>query len=59
VTVTAGGTSPEPPLVGAAAPALVAVALVTLFGLGLLGAAVVAASSLRGPLPVPPGTDMR
>jgi hypothetical protein len=38
---------------------LVAVALVGLLGLGLLGAAGVAAASLRGPLPVPPGTDMR
>jgi hypothetical protein len=59
VTVTAGGTTPEPPLVGAASPAQVAAALATLLGLGLLGAAGVAAASLRGPLPVPPGTDMR
>jgi hypothetical protein len=59
VTVTAGGTTPQPPLVTAASPVLVAVALVSLLGLGLLGAAGVAAASLRGPLPVPPGTDMR
>jgi hypothetical protein len=59
VTVTAGGTTPEPPLVDAASPALVAAALVALLGLGLLGAAGVAAASLRGPLPVPPGTDLR
>ena len=38
---------------------LVAAALVVLLGLGLLGAAGVAAASLRGPLPVPPGTDLR
>jgi hypothetical protein len=59
VTVTAGGMTPQPPLVSAASPVLVAVALVSLLGLGLLGAAGVAAASLRGPLPVPPGTDMR
>lgn len=59
VTVTAGGITPQPPLVTAASPLLVAVALVSLLGLGLLGAAGVAAASLRGPLPVPPGTDMR
>jgi hypothetical protein len=59
VTVTAGGTTPEPPLVDVGSPALVATALVVLLGLGLLGAAGVAATSLRGPLPVPPGTDMR
>jgi hypothetical protein len=59
ITVTAGGTTPEPPLAAAASPALVAAALVALLGLGLLGAAGVAASSLRGPLPVPPGTDLR
>jgi hypothetical protein len=59
VTVTAGGTTPEPPLVDAASPALVAAALVILLGLGLLGSAGVAAASLRGPLPVPPSTDLR
>jgi hypothetical protein len=59
VTVTAGGTTPEPPLVDAASPLLVAAALLILLGLGLLGAAGVAAASLRGPLPVPPGTDLR
>jgi hypothetical protein len=59
ITVTAGGTTPEPPLATAGSPALVAAALVALLGLGLLGAAGVAASSLRGPLPVPPGTDLR
>jgi hypothetical protein len=59
VTVTAGGITPQPPLVTAASPVLVAVAMVSLLGLGLLGAAGVAAASLRGPLPVPPGTDMR
>jgi ABC-type antimicrobial peptide transport system permease subunit len=59
ITVTAGGTTPQPPLVGAASPALVAAALIGLLGLGLLGAAGVAASSLRGPMPIPPGTDLR
>jgi ABC-type antimicrobial peptide transport system permease subunit len=59
ITVTAGGTTPEPPLVDAASPSLVAAALAALLGLGLLGAAAVAAGSLRGPLPVPPGTDLR
>ena len=39
VTVTAGGTTPEPPLVDAASPALVAAALVILLALGLFGAA--------------------
>ena len=59
VGVTAGGTAADPPLVAVSSPALVAAALVVLFGLGLLGAAGVAAASLRGPLPVPPGTDLR
>jgi hypothetical protein len=59
ITVTAGGITPQPPLVTATSPVLVSVALAGLLGLGLLGAAGVAAASLRGPLPIPPGTDMR
>jgi hypothetical protein len=59
VTVTAAGTTPQPPLVDAASPALIAGGLFILLALGLLGAAGVAAASLRGPLPIPPGTDLR
>jgi hypothetical protein len=59
VAVTAGGTTPEPPLASASSPGLVLLALVALLGLGLAGAAGVAATSLRGALPVPPGTDLR
>ncbi|MEP6761785.1 MAG: hypothetical protein ABJA93_10540, partial [Sporichthyaceae bacterium] len=59
VAVTAGGTTPDPPLVMAASPGLVAAALMALLGLGLAGAAGVAAASLRDPLPVPPALDLR
>lgn len=58
VSVTAGGTTPTPPLLLAAAPGLVAVELAALLGLGLAGAAAVAARSLPGRLPVPPETDL-
>jgi hypothetical protein len=59
VTVTAAGTTPVPPLVLAAAPGLVAIEVAVLLCLGLTGAAAVAATSLRGRLPVPPETDLR
>jgi hypothetical protein len=59
VAVTAGGTTPDPPLVMAASPGLVAGALVALLGMGLAGAAGVASASLRDPLPVPPAMDLR
>lgn len=59
VTVTAAGTTPRPPLVLAVAPADVAGWLVALLLLGLGGAVVVAATSLRGSLPVLPETDLR
>lgn len=59
VTVTAAGTTPTPPLMLAAAPALVALELAALLSVGLAGAAAVAATSLRGSLPVPPETDLR
>jgi hypothetical protein len=59
VAVTAGGTTPDPPLVMAASPGLVAAALMALLGLGLAGAAGVAAATLRDPLPVPPPMDLR
>ena len=59
VSVTAAGTTPRPPLILAAAPASVAGWLGALLLLGLGGAAVVAAASLRGALPVLPETDLR
>lgn len=59
VTVTAAGTTPKPPLILAAAPGDVAGWLAALLLLGLGGAGVVAARSLRGPLPVLPETDLR
>jgi hypothetical protein len=59
VTVTAAGTTPVPPLLLAASPALVAAEVAGLLGVGLAGAAAVAAASLRGPLPAPPETDLR
>lgn len=59
VTVTAGGTTPSPPLVTALDPTGVAARLAVLLAVSLSGAAIVATRSLRGPLPVAPETDLR
>ncbi|PWJ54637.1 hypothetical protein SAMN06264364_10680 [Quadrisphaera granulorum] len=55
VPLTAGGEQPRPPLVPEMGLTTALLALVVALALALGGAAVVAASSLREPLPSPPG----
>jgi FtsX-like permease family protein len=59
VAVTAGGTTPVPPLRLALGPGALAVELAGALALALAAAALVAARSLREPLPVRPETDLR
>lgn len=59
VAVTAGGTTPVPPLRLAVGPVALAVELAAALALALAAAAVVANRSLREPLPVRPETDLR
>ena len=59
VAVTAGGTTPVPPLRLALGPAALTVELAGALLLALLAAALVASRSLREPLPVRPETDLR
>ena len=59
VELTAAGTAPVPPLRLAVSPGLAGTAVAAALAVGIGGAALVAARSLREPLPVRPEVDLR